>query len=407
MDAAPIHVDFNDPAVLSEPHEAFDRLRAEEPVYWAESIGAWVVTSHPLVMHALREPALSNERTKSIVQAQLGERDVHLAADFERIVGGMMLMRDGDDHQRLRVLGNHGFVPSLLRRVRPRIEQLVDKLLDEVVPCGKMDIVADLAQPLPAHVIAAMFDLPFEDHHLFQSASDAMAKFFGGTLGDKVRDARAANSATVELEVFFRELLRKRRKQSADDLMSMFIAGQEAGKLTPEEVCCQCVLLLVAGHVTTIDQLSNSVYALATHPDQWNLLQQTPELLPAAIEEMLRFDGAVPFVNRVAKYDFCLGDKRIQTGQLIYLSLLAANHDPAVFDAPHRFNIQRPRQTNVAFGQGKHVCLGANLARLELEVCFNALMTRLPGLRLDPNRRHVRQCDSLSFRGFRTLPVLF
>jgi cytochrome P450 len=270
-----------------------------------------------------------------------------------------------------------------------------------------MEVVAELAQPLPAYVIAAMFDLPIEDRHLFQAASDAMAKFFGGTLGDKVHDAQAANSAARELEAFFLELLKKRRHQPTGDLMSLFIAGQDAGKLSPEEVCCQCVLLLVAGHVTTIDQLSNAVYALATHPDQWQLLRQSPELTPSAIEEILRFDGAVPFVNRVAKEEVSLGGRTIQAGQLVYLSLLAANHDPAVFDIPHRFDIRRTGTTNVAFGQGRHVCLGGNLARLELEVSLSALASRFSQLRLDPARPAVRQCESLSFRGFRSLDLLY
>jgi cytochrome P450 len=407
MDGLLLHFDLTDPNVLAAPHAAFDQLRREEPVYWSEPVGAWVVTSHALVMQALRDPALSNQRGKSIVQAQLGEQGAGMAADFERVVSAMMLMHDGANHHRLRVLGNHGFVPSLLRRVRPSIEQLVDELLDEVTPRGSMDVVADLAQPLPAYVIAAMFDLPKEDRDLFQAASDAMAKFFGGTLGDKVADAQAANSAALELEAFFRELLEQRRHLPTGDLMSLFIAGQEAGKLSPEEVCCQCVLLLVAGHVTTIDQLSNAVHALATHPDQWQLLQQSPDLLPAAIEEILRFDGAVPFVNRVAARELRLGDKTIQAGQLVYLSLMAANHDPAVFTAPHRFDIRRSEQSNLAFGHGPHICLGGNLARMELEVSLSELVKRFPNMRLDSSRPAVRQCASLSFRGFQSLPVLF
>jgi cytochrome P450 PksS len=233
-----------------------------------------------------------------------------------------------------------------------------------------------------------------------------MAKFFGGTLGDKVRDAQAANSAALELEAFFLKLLKKRRRQPTGDLMSLFLVGQEAGKLSAEEVCCQCVLLLVAGHVTTIDQLSNAVHALATNPGQWELLRKSPDLMASAIEEILRFDGAVPFVNRVARQDLQLGDKTIAAGQLVYLSLLAANHDPAVFDEPHRFDVMRKGPANVAFGQGRHVCLGGNLARLELEVGLSALASRCANLRLDPARPAIRQCTSLSFRGFQTLPAL-
>lgn len=188
--------------------------------------------------------------------------------------------------------------------------------------------------------------------------------------------------------------------------MSLFLAGQEAGKLSPQEVCCQCVLLLVAGHVTTIDQFSNAVHALVTNPEQLQLLQQSPELLSSAVEEILRFDGAVPFVNRVAKQDVRLGDKTIRTGQLVYLSLLAANHDPAVYSTPHRFKITRRGQPNMAFGHGPHICLGGNLARLELEVGLSTLLARYPNLRLDTSKPAKRNCSSLSFRGFQLLNLL-
>jgi cytochrome P450 len=400
--------DFTDPQLLAEPHACFDRLRREEPVHWSERLGAWVVTSREHVLTALRNPALSNDRVAAIVGAQLGEEHAPLAADFARIVGAMMLMHDGAAHHRLRVLGNHGFVPTLMRRMRPMIQQRVDELLDDAAPRGAIDIVADLAQPLPAGVIAGMFGLPPENRRMFQRASDAMAKFFGSTLGDPAEDARDANAAALELEAFFRKLLDERRRHPTDDLMSLFLTGNAAGELSPDEICGQCVLLLVAGHVTTIDQLANAVHALVTHGDQWQRLQQAPELLPTAIEEILRFDTAVPFVNRAAKQEVTLGGRTIRAGQLVYLALLAANHDPAVFNDPHRFDILRDRKEidkHLAFGQGPHICLGGNLARLELEVALSTLLKRFRHLWLDPAEPPIRNCQSLTFRGFRSLHV--
>jgi cytochrome P450 len=274
-----IDADLANPAVLAEPHELFDQMRRDEPVYWSEPLSSWFVTSHELVTAALREPRLSNVRTEAFVLAQLGPENAKLAADFQRVVGAMMLMKDGEDHRRLRILGNHGLTPSMLGRSRPMIERIVNELLDAVASAGRMDIMADLAQRLPARVIAALFDIPERDRDLFQDASDAMAKFFGATLGDKTADARAANAATLKLEEYFLKLIDERSRRPGQDLMSLFLAGQKEGKLTAEEVCCQCILLLVAGHVTTIDQLANSVYALSTHKEQLQRLRDNPALL--------------------------------------------------------------------------------------------------------------------------------
>jgi pimeloyl-[acyl-carrier protein] synthase len=402
-----IDADLANPAVLAEPHEMFDQLRREEPVYWSDPLSSWFVTSHEIVTAALRDPRLSSVRTEAFVLAQLGPENAKLAADFQRVVGAMMLMKDGEDHRRLRILGNHGLTPSMLHRSRPMIEQIVNELLSAVADKGRMDIMADLAQPLPAQVIAALFDIPESDRDLFQEASDAMAKFFGATLGDKSTDARAANAATRKLEAYFLKLIEERSRRPGQDLMSLFLAGQKEGKLTAEEVCCQCILLLVAGHVTTIDQLSNAVHALLTHRDELERLQQDPALLESAVEEAVRFDTAVPMIYRLAKEDVVLGGKTIRAGQIVHLCLIAASHDPAAYAEPHRFDITRAAGRSLAFGQGIHICMGGGLARCELEIALSALLARCPNLRLDPDHPPQRNCASLAFRGFHLLAVRY
>jgi cytochrome P450 len=302
-------------------------------------------------------------------------------------------MKDGEDHRRLRNLGNHGLTPSMLHRARPMIERIVNELLDAVAGRGQMDIMTELAQPLPARVIASLFDIPESDHDLFQDASDAMAKFFGATLGDKTADAKAANAATLKLEAYFLKLIEERSRRPGQDLMSLFLASQREGKLTAEEVCCQCILLLVAGHVTTIDQLANAIYALLTHPDQLDRLRQNPAQVESAVEESLRSDTAVPMIYRVAKADVPLGGKTIRAGQIAQLSLIAASHDPAAYAEPHRYDIAR--------------AAGGGLARCELEVGLSTLLARFPNLRLDPERAPQRNCATLAFRGFHSLPVRF
>jgi cytochrome P450 PksS len=396
--------DLTKPEVLSDPHALFRRMRREDPVHWSDRLQAWVLTRYADVARAFRDPRLSADRTDVFVNFQLRGGDPAVAADYVRMGRQQMLMKDGADHHRLRTLGNHGFTPSLLERARPMIQRVMDGLLDAVAGRKQWDVVRDLARPLPAVVIAELFDVPARDRDFFQEASDALAKFFGGTLGDPEADARAANAATLQLEQYFTDLIEKRRETPGHDLMSLLIAGQEAGRISAEEVCCQCILLLTAGHVTTIDQLSNAVYTLLRHPDQLQKLRDDPALIKSAVEETLRYDAAVPFILRIAREDLDVVGKTIRKGQFVYLGLAAANRDPEAFTDPDRFDVARANNCHLAFGAGPHVCIGGGLARRELEIGLLTLFRRAPRLRLIEGGSR-RRCESLVFRGFHSLPV--
>ena len=404
---SPTFPPLNDPAVLADPHPLLRRLREEDPVHWCEPIHGWVVTRYDDVCAAFRNPALSSRRTEALVASQLPPDRLDVAREFTRVISGMMLMKDGADHHRLRVLGNRGLPPSVLAALRPGIERVAEELLDRVAGRGGMDLVADLAAPLPATMIADLFGIPREDRARFQRWSDDMARFFGGTARDPERDARLANDGAVAMEAYFRDLMASRRGRPGNDLMTLFLAGQEAGKLTSDEVAQQCIVLLVGGHVTTIDQLSNLVHALLEHPDQWRLLLEDPGLVKQAVEESLRYEPAVPVVHRLATEDVEIGGRTVRRGQLVYLSMQAANRDPSRFPEPDRFDITRTDNPHLAFAGGPHVCLGAGLARAELAVGLSALLRRFPGLRLDPTAPAVRRCESMMFRGFASLPVRF
>ena len=302
--------------------------------------------------------------------------DPALAADFTRITTGMMVVKDGPDHHRLRILGNHAFTPSALRRWQSVIERVVDDLLDAALPRGRMDLIGDLARPLPAIVIAELFGIPPEDRETFHHWSMAVARFFGGAVGDPEQAARAANEATVHQERYFRDLLEERRRRPGDDLMSLLLKGQADGRLTAEEVSSQCILLLNAGHITTMDQLGNTVLALLKHPEQMGRLRDDPALVRSATEEGLRYDGAVQLLQRIAREDLMLRGQTIRKGDLVYLSLGAANRDPEVFSEPDRFDVGRSDNRHLAFGAGPHLCLGMTLARRELEVSLGRLVRR-------------------------------
>jgi cytochrome P450 PksS len=398
---------LTDPAFLEDPYPVYRRMRRHDPVYWSDELRFWVLTRHDDVLTATRNPALSSGTAEMAVRARLRGRDPALAADYTRVNAGMMLHKDGPEHHRLRVLGNHAFTPSALERWQSVIERVVEDLLEAALPRGRMDLIAELARPLPAIVIAELFGIPPEDRETFHHRSMAGTRFFGGAVGDPEEAARTANEARLQHERYFLALLEERRRRPGDDLMSLLLQGQAEGRLTAEEVCSQCVLLLDAGHVTTMDQLGNTVLALLKGPEQLCRLRDNPGLVRSATEEGLRYDGAVQLLQRIAREDLVLRGQTIRMGDLLYLSLAAANRDPEVFTEPDRYDVGRADNRHLAFGSGPHHCLGMTLARRELEVSLRRLVQRMPRLRLDEERPPRRRADSLVFRGLESLPVRF
>lgn len=398
--------DFADLDALTSLYPLLAKVRAEDPVHWSPQLNGWVTTRYADVAAALRDPALSSNRLALIVQYQLRHSDPAIAKDFERIGLQQMLFRDGAEHHRLRTLGNRGFTPSALERARPMVERVVNDLLDKVQANGRMDAIADFAQPLPAVAIAELFGIPQGDREMFQKWSDDVAKFFGGTHGDPAVDGKAANDSDLALEDYFLRLIEKRKASPGHDLVSLLLAGQAEGKLTAQEVSAQCILILIAGHVTTIDQMGNAISAFLNHPDQWRKLCADPALVAPAVEEALRYDVAVPFGHRIAVKETRIGEKAIKPGDVVYIGLAGANRDPAAFANPDAFDISRADNNHLSFAVGPHVCLGAGLARRELQIGLSALAKRMPNLRpaAEPPKR---RCESLVFRGFYTLPVEF
>jgi pimeloyl-[acyl-carrier protein] synthase len=395
------------PEFLEDPYPIYRRMRQHDPVYWSEGLGAWVLTRFNDVLAALRHPALSSATAEVCVRAKLRGGDPAIVTDHTRVTAGMMLTKDGDDHRRLRGSGNHAFGPTALARWQSKIERVVDELIDAALPRGRMELIDDLAGPLPAIVIAELFGIAPEDRETFQEWSMTTARFFGIAVGDTEEAARAANQATLKLERYFLDLLEERRRRPGDDLMSLLLEGQAYGRLTAEEVCSQCILLLAAGHLTTMDQLGNTVLALLQNPEQMGRLRDDPVLARSATEEGLRYDGAAQLLQRVAREDLRLGGKAIGAGELVYLSLGAANRDPEVFAEPDRFEVSRAHNRHLAFGAGSHACLGMTLARRELEISLERLVRRMPRLRLDEERPMRRRANSLVFRGLQTLPARF
>ena len=399
--------DLMSPEAMRDPHPILHRMRREDPVHWAEALHVWILTRYEDVTSALREPRLSAQRADRVALQGRRGGDPAVMKDFVRVMRDMMMMKDGAEHTRLRRLGNRGFTTATLDSLRPTIQRITDDLLDRVEPTGRMDIIQDLSALLPSTLIAEMFRVPEEDRPNLQQWSEDIMHFVSVSLGDVEAIARAANEAIVQLERYFLGMLEDRRKHPGNDLLSLFIGEQEEGRLSSEEICAQCILVISAGHVTTIDQLGTTVFNLLTNPGELEKLRAAPELLSSAAEEALRYDCAIPFINRITAEDMEIGGKLIPRGQMLFLGVAAANRDPAVFTDPDRFDITRTGNRHIAFIQGPHMCLGAGLARRELEIGLRTLLRRMPKLRLDPDNAPARRTENLAFRGFYRLPVLF
>ena len=319
-----------------------------------------------------------------------------------------MIEQDPPEHTRFRKLASQGFTTRALESWRSIIQSTTDALLDQVCDRGCMDIVANLSVPLPAQIIAEIFGVPaVHQADLIAWASD-IGTFWGAPSSQDIETlARKADAGAVNFSALIRQLVAERRHHPGTDMISLLTVAYESQGLDLDLLPSLCILILNAGHLTTTDLIPNGVHALLRHPDQLRQLQENSQLVNSAVEEMIRFDTPAPFVFRIAKTDLLLGGKSIPAGSVIALGLGAANHDPEKFEQPEQFDITRSPNDHLGFGPGVHFCLGAILARMELTICFNTLLQRMPNLRFDPDKAAVPKHTNLVFKGFETLPVRF
>jgi cytochrome P450 PksS len=343
--------------------------------------------------------------TQLFAQHQLRSEGVDLLKDYIDVTGRMMLMTDGAQHARLRRHANPRFSVQAIDDFRPMIHETVGALLDQVQEAGRMDLVKDFSGQLPLRIIMELFAIPKEDWGDFQKWSNILVNYFGAPMGDAKEEARRANEATVLLREYLTGIIRERRAKPGSDMLSLMIHAQEEGRLDEDELVANTILFLPAGYVTTVDQISNGVHALLTHPEQLHRLKEDPSLFKTAVEEVFRFAPTVLFMHRIAMEDIELRGRTIQRGQLVFLGMSAANRDPAIFKDPDRFDITRESNRHVSFGFGPHMCLGTTLARREIEIALSTLFQRMPGLRLDNDQPARIKCNSILFRGFDALPL--
>lgn len=371
--------DPTSPEFRQNPYPFYAALRTQAPIAFWQERNMWLLTGWEGCSGALRDGRFGNDP-----------------------VGHDMLFQNPPDHTRLRSLVQKAFTPRRMELLRNRIQAMTDDLLDQVQANRELDVIAHLAYPLPVAVIAALLGIPAADHSQFHTWSNALVDSLD-LVRDPTLDERLATAESA-FRAYFDDLIRVRRRNPQDDLLSALIAAEEAGdRLSGDELYFSARLLLVAGYETTVGLIGNGVLALLRNPDQLHLLRQQPALIVNATEELLRYDSPIQMVGRMVLQEAEWRGFFFAKGQELALLTGAANHDPAHVDHPDRLDLTRPAIQHLAFGGGIHYCLGAPLARLEGQIAINTLLRRFP--KLDLLEEAPPHRNNYVFRSLQRLPV--
>lgn len=362
-----------DPVFRADPHPFLKKLREVDPVN-ETPVGIWRLCRYDDCVRLLTQVSTGVRMTDGTFP---GESLIPAGGPAE-----FMLQQDPPNHTRLRKLVSKAFTPRAIERLRARAQEVANELIDRAAARGEMDVIADLALPVPSTVICEMMGVPVADRDRFTEWTAQATHLLAVMLAPPDVIERGL-AAAFELRSYFEALIAERRRTLSDDILSDLIRAEEAGdRLSPTELLSQSVGLLIAGFETTIGLIGNGILALLRHPDQLARLQAKPSLIGSAVEECLRFDGPIALTPRFLHADAEFGGKRIPKDAQVWAMLYAANRDPAHFSNPDRFDITRPDNSHLAFGGGTHFCLGAHLARMEAQVAIGTLVQRLRGLEL-------------------------
>jgi cytochrome P450 len=391
---------------LTNPNPLYAQLRASQPacrVRLPSGVEAWWITRYEDVAATLKDPRLTKNPRTLLPPEQLASFGSEAHTVF-KLITSHMLYSDPPDHTRLRALVGKAFTPVLIERWRTRIQAITDELLDAVQDRGEMELIGEFAAPLPITLISEMLGVPNKDHQQFRAWSNVL---IGNT--SSIHQLLPVVPEAKAFTEYLASMIDLRRQHTTDDLISELIQAEEAGdRLSSDELVAMILLLLIAGHETTVNLIGNGVLALLQHPDQMRLLQQDPSLLKPAIEELLRYDPpAYSSTNRWAKEDMVIGGQLIRAGEMVIVMIGSANRDEQIFEHADELDITRLDNKHIAFGKGIHYCLGAPLARLEGQLAIGTLLRRMPNLRLAVEPQLLVRHQGILVHALEALPVTF
>jgi cytochrome P450 len=405
-----IAFDLNSAEFLANPYPVYDQMRSSDPIYWSPENSYWLLTRFADIVSLIHDEHLSSNRIVAHASRMPNEIKEQFRPFFTA-VSSWMLMVDPPDHTRLRGLVNKAFTPGVVAGMQSLIQQLVEDLLAPVQAQGRMEVMTDLANPLPAMVIAELLGVPRTDQQQFKEWSDDITKALSGLDGARSKEELfalygIAQNSILALSSYFKERVDELRRDPQDNLLSALAQAEEQGdRLTEDELFANCVLLMMAGHETTTNLIGNGILALLRNPEQKEALRLNPALIVSAVEELLRYDSPVQKMARLALADIAVDGKQIKQGQLVCFCFGAANRDPEKFPLPQQLDIVRKNNRHLAFGHGLHYCVGAALARLEGQITVNTLLRRMSKLQLETENLEWHR--NFTLRGLKSLPVTF
>jgi cytochrome P450 len=399
-----VSFDPRDPVAIQRPLDILLPLQAHDPVHWSPALKGWVVTRYDDVKSIQMNAGMSADRLTPFYRSQ-PESERSQLQELVRYLNTWVAFQDPPDHTRLRTLLNKVVTPAVMRELDTAIGEIADDLLDRIEARGTatFDFIKEFANPLPASVIMDLLGVPREDMILLRDWSMQLQPFLGGASisRNKYESGRAG---IVGMADYFRAMVAERARRPREDVVSRFVALRDAGQISEDELTGSCILFLFAGHETTTNLIANGVRALLAHPSERARLAAAPELVEPAIEEMLRYDGPSGAVVRIVSADHELRGRHLRAGARVFAMIHAANHDPAQFDEPARFDIARTPNRHLTFNHGRHFCLGAPLARAEARIAIDRAMRRFPKLAMATDK--VEYMDTLIMRGVREMPVV-
>jgi len=390
-----------DPAVLADPYPLYHRLRREDPVHWDSYLHAWVVTRYPDAQRVLQQFVATRMPTPE----QLTAVDLDELNPIARVMVRQMLFLDPPNHTRIRALAAGVFTPARVERLRLHVQEIVDGMIDAVAAKGRMDVIADLAAPLPATVTIELMGVPVADRDRLKDLSIAFSEMLGNFQHNPGR-INPMLETVEELTSYYRARLHEQETQPREGVVQALMnATIDGDRLSEEEVIANSILTMVGGLETTTNLIGNGLLSLLRNPGELERLLADPSLLPSAVEEMLRFESPIQHTARLAPEALEMGGKRIRERDAVIAVIGAANHDPDRFPEPDRLDLGRQDNRHLAFGWGGHFCFGAPLARLEAHIVFRTVLSRLSHLSLESGP--LRWRHNMIFRGLESLPVTF